>query len=132
MDVADGSEEVRVVVDRLAAVPALEEVTGATVDAVEVRRIATVELEAERWQSIEIAFDDEVVTIAHQAVGEQLSIRFHGRRREHAEKSPAVVIVLVDDLPASSSREDMVDVGFRSGSQWACHVASFTWLHIST
>ena len=64
---------------------------------------------------------NEVVVVAHQAVGQHLRIEAVRRLRQHGQQSVPVVISIEDRLAPIAARSHVIDGTGKLDAQWAGH-----------
>ena len=126
MDVRGGLEEVLVGVDRLREEPAAEQRAVEPVAPVEPLSVPRPEMVHAGRQVAVRTEQDQVVVVAHQAVGVGLDSLVALEVVEETEESPPVPIVEVDRLVAGTPVHHVVPAAGRVVPEGSCHGANAT------
>lgn len=99
---------------------------GASVAAIAVLREHAIEL-AHALRQIAIGrFDQQMVVIAHQAVGMHHPVERQHDLAQHLQKARAVNIILVDRLTSVATRGHVVQRPFKLNADRSSHAAEIT------
>ena len=120
-DITSDLEEVRISIDDEGFVASLKEVANTLVDKIEPLRVVTVHVAHEIREVAVGRLDEEVVMVAHEAVGVEDDVVEGEAIGEVFEKSSAIAIVEEDLLTSIATSGNVIESSVELNAKRSCH-----------